>query len=179
MEFTECQASLLPVLGLVATRRMHVSSTSAQGGLFSQQNRLLESKISVSKPTNLAKPLLCLRSCLRSSRAFRPEPHGATNKPTERNKDLSVIVLIKPAASGFKNLLHTAANQFFCLHQQTRPVLVEVLPARNLGVHLSVPLHQPPSHLIQNRKPFNRKDPARCGHRRLWPLLHAGLSSAT
>ena len=28
------------------------------------------------KSTNLAKPLLCLRSCLRSSRAFRPEPRG-------------------------------------------------------------------------------------------------------
>jgi hypothetical protein len=60
---------------------MHVSSTSAQGGIFSQQNRLLESKISVSKPTNLAKPL-CLRSCLRSSRAFRPEPRGESWRST-------------------------------------------------------------------------------------------------
>ena len=53
----------------------------------------------------------------------------AANKPTERNKDLSVIALIKPAASGFKNLLHTAANQFsaftnkhgpFCCAMNTR-----------------------------------------------------------
>jgi hypothetical protein len=50
----------------------------------------------------------------------------ATNKPTERNKDLSVIVLIKPAASGFKNLLHTAANHFFCLPLQTGNTLGEV-----------------------------------------------------
>jgi hypothetical protein len=50
--------------------------------LFSQQNRLLESKISVSKPTNLAKPLLCLRSCPRSSRAFRPEPRGVGHQPS-------------------------------------------------------------------------------------------------
>jgi hypothetical protein len=28
------------------------------------------------KSTNLAKPVLCLRSCLHSSRAFRPEPRG-------------------------------------------------------------------------------------------------------
>jgi hypothetical protein len=39
-------------------------------------------------------------------------------------------------------------------------------------------LHQPPSHLIQNRKPFNRQDPARCGQHRLWPPLHVVFSSA-
>jgi hypothetical protein len=33
------------------------------------------------KSTNLAKPLLCLRSCLRSSRAFRPEPRGGPSSP--------------------------------------------------------------------------------------------------
>jgi hypothetical protein len=47
------------------------------GALLSQQNRLLESKNEVAKATNIVKPLLCLRSCLRSSRAFRPEPRGA------------------------------------------------------------------------------------------------------
>jgi hypothetical protein len=39
-------------------------------------------------------------------------------------------------------------------------------------------LHQPPSHLIQNRKPFNCKGPAPGGQHRLWPPLHVGLASA-
>jgi hypothetical protein len=53
-----------------------ISSNQPRVALLSQQNRLLESKNEVAKATNLVKPLLCLRSCLRSSRAFRPEPRG-------------------------------------------------------------------------------------------------------
>jgi hypothetical protein len=40
---------------------------------------------------------------------------------------LSVIDFIKPAASGDKLGLRGATNQIFCLQQQTRCVLVEVL----------------------------------------------------
>jgi hypothetical protein len=40
--------------------------------------------ISVSKPTNLAKPLLCLRSCLQSSNELRQEPRGALGAPWGR-----------------------------------------------------------------------------------------------
>ena len=76
MEFTECQASRLPVLGPVATRRMQESSTSAQGGSFKPTKSFIGIENLGRKSTNLAKPLLCLRSCLRSSRAFRPEPRG-------------------------------------------------------------------------------------------------------
>jgi hypothetical protein len=77
MEFTECQASRLPVLGPVATRRMQVSSTSAQRGSFKPATSFVEPKNEVAKATNLAKPLLCLRPCLRSSNELRPEPRGA------------------------------------------------------------------------------------------------------
>jgi hypothetical protein len=44
---------------------------------------------------------------------------------------------------------------------------------------MSSDLHQPASHLIQNRKPFNCKGPAPGGQQRLWPPLHVGCSSAT
>jgi hypothetical protein len=91
---------------------------------------------------------------------------------------LSVVVFIQLVITLLPYRFHEAANQLFCLHQQTRRVLVEVLLARNLGFQLSVLLHRPPSHLIQNRKPANRKDLARCGQHRLLPLLHVGLSSA-
>jgi hypothetical protein len=66
----------------------------------------------------------------------------ATNTPTERNKDLSVIVLIQPAASGDKLSLDGdgAANQFFCLQQETGDVLGEVEDARNLDIQPAVPL---------------------------------------
>jgi hypothetical protein len=84
----------------------------------------------------------------------------ATNKPTERNKELSAIVLIQPAASGDKLSLDGAANQFCCLHQQTRPVLGEIPPARNLGFQPAVSLHRPGSDLDQHRNPRDRKDPA-------------------
>jgi hypothetical protein len=52
-----------------------------RGALLSQQNRLLESKILVAKAQIFAKPLPCLRSCLRSSRAFRPGSRGASRPP--------------------------------------------------------------------------------------------------
>jgi hypothetical protein len=70
--------------------------------------------------------------------------------------------------------LDDAANQFFSLHQQTRHVLLCYEHARNFGFHLSVPLHQPPSHLIQNRKPFIRK--AQRPHS-LWPAQSTASSS--
>jgi hypothetical protein len=104
---------------------------------------------------------------------------SVTNKPTERNKDLPVIAFIKPAASSNKNGLHRAANQFFCLPLQTGDVLGEVEDARNLDIQSSVLLHQPASHIPQGRKPFPCKDLAPGGHRRLWPPLHVGCSSAT
>jgi hypothetical protein len=78
-----------------------------------------------------------------------------------------VIVLIQPAASGNKIGLREAANQFFCLHQETRHVLLCYEHARNLDIQSSVLLHQPASHLDQNRKPFPCKDLALWGHRRL------------
>ena len=77
MEFTECQASRLPVLGLVATRRMQESSTSAQGGSFKPTKSFIGIENLGRKSTNLAKPLLCLRSCLRSSNELRLESRGA------------------------------------------------------------------------------------------------------
>jgi hypothetical protein len=63
---------------------------------------------------------------------------------TERNMDLSVIVFIKLAASGDKLGLDGATTQFFCLHQQTRGVLLEVLQVASF-VHENRPvlLHQP------------------------------------
>jgi hypothetical protein len=69
----------LPIAGPVATRRMHVCISSnhpREAIILSQQSRLLESKNEVAKATNLAKPLLCLRPCLRSSNELRPEPRG-------------------------------------------------------------------------------------------------------
>jgi hypothetical protein len=90
-----------------------------------------------------------------------------------------VIVLIQePAASGFKHLLHTAANQFFCLPLQTRGVLVEVQVASSVHENRLVLLHRPASHLHQNQKPFHRKDLAPGGHPKLWPPLHVGFLSA-
>jgi hypothetical protein len=90
-----------------------------------------------------------------------------------------VIVLIKPAASGFKKLLHTAANQFFCLQQQTGDTLGEDEDARNLEFQLSVLLHhQPGSDLSNESHITDSQGLAPGGHRRLLPLLHVGLSSA-
>jgi hypothetical protein len=113
---------------------------------------------------------------------LRSKSEGGTTecheRTTEGNKGLSVVILIQLVITLLPYRFHEAANQFFSLQQQTWRVLVEVLLARNLGFQLSVLLHRPPSHLIQNRKPVNRKDLARCGKHRLWPLLHVGLSSA-
>jgi hypothetical protein len=78
--------------------------------------------------------------------------------------DLSVVVLIKPAASGYKNGLHEAATQFSCLQQETRRVLVEVQLASFVHENRPVLLRHPASHLIQNQKPFNCKDLALGGH---------------
>ena len=89
-----------------------------------------------------------------------------------------MIVLIQPAAIGFKNLLHTAANQFLCLHQETRDVLVEVEDARNLEFHPAVSLHRPGSDLNNESPIFDSQGLAPGGQHRLWPLLHVGLASA-
>jgi hypothetical protein len=62
------------------------------------------------------------------------DERASRNKPTEGNKGLSGIVFIQRAASGDKLSLDGAANQFSCLHQQTRGVLVEVQVARNLEI---------------------------------------------
>jgi hypothetical protein len=98
---------------------------------------------------------------------------------TEGNKGLSVVVLIQLVITLLPYRLHEAANQIFSLQQQTRDALGEVEDARNLGFHLSVPLHRPGSDLDQHRNPRDRKDSAPGGQRRLWSLLHVGFSSAT
>jgi hypothetical protein len=95
-----------------------------------------------------------------------------------RNMDLSVVVFMHLAASGDQLGLHWPANQFLCLPNQTRPVLIEVLPARFVHENRTDFLHQPANPLHQNAKPFPRKDPAPGGHPQLWPLLHVGLASA-
>jgi hypothetical protein len=51
---------------------------------------------------------------------------SATKAATQRNKDLSAIVVVKPTASGDKLSLDGAANQFFSLPLQTRDALGEV-----------------------------------------------------
>ena len=60
------------------------------------------------------------------------EKQSATTEATERNMGLSVVVLIQLVITLLPYRFHEAANQFFCLHQQTRRVLVEVQLARNL-----------------------------------------------
>jgi hypothetical protein len=54
---------------------------------------------------------------------------------------ISVVVFIQLVITLLPYRFLRAANQFFCLHQQTRGVLVEVQVARNLGFRLSVLLH--------------------------------------
>jgi hypothetical protein len=92
--------------------------------------------------------------------------------------DLSVIVLVKPAASGCKLSPDGAAIQFFCLQQETRHALLCYEHARNLEFQFSVLLHQPGSDLSPEPIVSCRRRVARCGHRRLWPPLHVGLASA-
>jgi hypothetical protein len=106
------------------------------------------------------------------------ERSSARTQATERKMGLSVVVFVQLVITLLPYRFHEAANQFFCLHQETRDVLVEVDDARKTAGLMSSGLHQPASHLDQNRKPSPCKDLALGGHRRLWPLLHVGLSSA-
>jgi hypothetical protein len=58
-----------------------------------------------------------------------------------------VVVFIQLVITLLPYRFHEAANQFFCLQQQTRRVLVEVQLARKTDGWMSSGLHQPDSHL--------------------------------
>jgi hypothetical protein len=80
---SECQANRLPLVGPVATWRMQryrvISPESVREA--PQSYAITISFIGIKKRSRKSnkscKPLLCLRSCLRSSRAFRLGPRGA------------------------------------------------------------------------------------------------------
>jgi hypothetical protein len=74
--------------------------------------------------------------------AVGQERSSATTEATERNMGLSVVVFIQLVITLLPYRFHRAANQLFCLHQQTRGALVEVQVARNLEFQSSVLLHQ-------------------------------------
>jgi hypothetical protein len=81
---SECQASRLHGVGPVVTWRMQVSSNQPREALQSEQLSFIGIKKRSRKSNKSCKPLLCLRSCLRSSNELRPEPRGESERRWRR-----------------------------------------------------------------------------------------------